>query len=188
MSREARALLATEIPWGTSRRWAITCRANRGTQQKPPPGHKHPEGVSAHAPPGHQTHTARLEAGRRIHRRAPFKGCCHTDIPTISRGPSDPLLLNIVSPCRLSRGSTRLRASASAAAGAGLPSLSGGLELSTYLWRLLDVFVGRVPEEEAPWHAAGAPPPARSGAFSGELWSYHECRSRPDKRSIPIFP
>ena len=188
MSREDRALLATEIPWGTSRRWAIACRANRGTQQKPPPGHKHPKGGVSTRAAWTPTHTARLEAGRRIHRRAPFKGCCHTDIPTISRGPSDPLFLNIVSPCRLSRGSTRLSASASAAAGAGLSSLSGGLELSTYLWRLLDVFVGRVPEEEAPGHAAGAPPPARSGAFSGELWSYHECRSRPDKRSIPIFP
>ena len=36
MSREVRALLATEIPCGTSRKWAIAYRANRSTQQPPP--------------------------------------------------------------------------------------------------------------------------------------------------------
>jgi hypothetical protein len=52
-------------------------------QKKPPAGHKPPEGVSAYAPSGTPTHTARLRAGRRLHRSAPrCKGYCHIDRPT----------------------------------------------------------------------------------------------------------
>jgi hypothetical protein len=68
--------------------------------KKPPPSHTTAGGgiVSTRAA-WHYIHTARLGAGRRIHRSAPHgKDYCHTDRPTRSRRSSNPLVENIV-PC-----------------------------------------------------------------------------------------
>jgi hypothetical protein len=46
--------------------------------KKPPTGHITPEGASAPAPPGHQPHTARLQAGRRLHRSTPLQRAAAT--------------------------------------------------------------------------------------------------------------
>jgi hypothetical protein len=80
------------------------------------------------------------------------KGCCHTDRPAGSSGPSDPPPLNIVSPPPLlSRGETRSYGSARAASGStSFPSSLGSLQPLSDLFGLLEIFIRGAPEEQAP--------------------------------------